>query len=399
VYFNGLFALAAGAAFSFTGQEAFLLIAFVQHMVVLQQLLPLLRFDGYYVLSDLTGVPDILSRIKPIFRSLVRGKRSEPRVDELKSWVRVVVTVYLVVLIPTLLFMFTSTVLHAPRVFATVADSLGLQLDRIQQASGFTELALAFFRIGALILPAAAISISLARSGRMAGLGLWRWSSGSVPRRAAVTVLFAAAAGAVAYTWWPNGDYQPIRPGERGTVGEAVRAIPDFTTGRPSFTEASERRHVGEPTEREAERDARPVADPRSAPTATQGAEPGARTTPTPADAENPDAGRTPEPDDTATPDATAPPEGNATATPEATHTAPTATATATPVATETATPDSTATAEPTSTPTTTATATATPEATSSPEPTTPAVAAESPTAETTPAEATPAEASTTPTP
>jgi hypothetical protein len=37
---------------------------------MMQQLLPLLRFDGYYVLTDLTGVPDILSRIKPIFRSL-----------------------------------------------------------------------------------------------------------------------------------------------------------------------------------------------------------------------------------------------------------------------------------------------------------------------------------------
>ena len=47
-------------------------------MIVLQQLLPLLRFDGYYVLSDLTGVPDILSRIKPIFRSLVPGPRARP---------------------------------------------------------------------------------------------------------------------------------------------------------------------------------------------------------------------------------------------------------------------------------------------------------------------------------
>ena len=64
----------AGAGYFATGQEALLLVAFVQHTIVLQQLLPLLRFDGYYVLSDLTGVPDILSRIKPIFRSLVPGR-------------------------------------------------------------------------------------------------------------------------------------------------------------------------------------------------------------------------------------------------------------------------------------------------------------------------------------
>ena len=46
-----------------------MLVILAQHTIVLQQLMPLLRFDGYYVVSDLTGVPDILSRIKPIFAS------------------------------------------------------------------------------------------------------------------------------------------------------------------------------------------------------------------------------------------------------------------------------------------------------------------------------------------
>ena len=60
VYFNALFALLCGGVYAATGEEAALLAAFVQHILLLQQLLPLLRFDGYYVLSDLTGVPDIL---------------------------------------------------------------------------------------------------------------------------------------------------------------------------------------------------------------------------------------------------------------------------------------------------------------------------------------------------
>ncbi len=110
VYFNGLFALACGAAYVATGAEALLFAAFVQHLIVLQQLLPLLRFDGYYVLSDLTGVPDILSRIKPIFRSLVRGRRREPRVAELKPWVRFAVTAYLIVLMPLLALIIGSIV-------------------------------------------------------------------------------------------------------------------------------------------------------------------------------------------------------------------------------------------------------------------------------------------------
>ena len=136
VYFNGIFALLAGAVYFVTGQEALLFAAFVQHTIALQQLLPLLRFDGYYVLSDLTGVPDILSRIKPILRSLVPGGGREPRVDELKPWVRFVVTAYLLVLIPTLLLLAAWFVIAAPRLIATVHDALSLQIGRIGDAPG-----------------------------------------------------------------------------------------------------------------------------------------------------------------------------------------------------------------------------------------------------------------------
>src|SRR3954453_11093354 len=248
VYFNGIFALGAGVAYFATGEEAFLLIAFIQHTIVLQQLLPLLRFDGYYVMSDLTGVPDILSRIKPIFRSLVPGRDAEPRVEELKPWVRVVVTAYLVVLIPTLGFLIVSTVLAPPRMAATAYDSLGLQIDRIRSAPGAPEVVLGVFQSGALIMPLAAMALSISRSGRMAGRALIAWSSGSALRRAVAVAGTAAVAAGAAYTWWPNGDYEPIRPGERGTVGEALQSVRDAPGGRPSFTQARERRFGSVPT-------------------------------------------------------------------------------------------------------------------------------------------------------
>ena len=52
----------------------------------------------------------------------------------------------------------------------------------------------------------------------------------------------AAIVGAIGYVWWPNGDYQPIRPGESGTVGEALTGMRDAPTGRPSFTTDYEQR-------------------------------------------------------------------------------------------------------------------------------------------------------------
>jgi putative peptide zinc metalloprotease protein len=236
VYFNLLFALGCGAGYFFTGHEALLFAAFVQHMIVLQQLLPLLRFDGYYVLSDLTGVPDILSRIKPIFRSLVRGRRREPKAAELKPWVRVVVTLYLLAVIPALIFFIGSIVLSAPRTLATAYDSFWLQLDRLHGSHGWAELGVGAFRLAALVMPLAAMSLSVSRTAKLGLRGIGRWSRGSILRRAVAVVGVAAAVGAIAFVWWPNGDYQPIRPGERGTLPEAVRAVPSIPSGRPSLT-------------------------------------------------------------------------------------------------------------------------------------------------------------------
>ena len=251
VYFNAIFALLCGGVYFVTGEEAALLAASVQHVLALQQLMPLLRFDGYYVLSDLTGVPDILSRIKPIFRSLIPRREPEPQVEELKPWVRVVVTGYLIVLVPALTFLLVSMVMGMPRMLATTYDSLGLQLDRLSDASGPDEMALGGFQILALVMPVAAMAVSLGRSGKRAGIGMVRWSSASTPRAALAATGTVAVLAASAYVLWPNGDYEPIRPGERGTLVEAAKSLPNAAGGRPSFTPERAEKYAPIPTGRE----------------------------------------------------------------------------------------------------------------------------------------------------
>ena len=51
-------------------------------------MLPFLRLDGYYVVSDLVGVPDLFRRIGPVLRSAIPFRAPEPEVAELKPWVR-----------------------------------------------------------------------------------------------------------------------------------------------------------------------------------------------------------------------------------------------------------------------------------------------------------------------
>ena len=404
VYFNGIYALAAAAGYFATGQEAFLLVVFVQHTVVLQQLLPLLRFDGYYVLSDLTGVPDVLTRIKPIFRSLVPWRQNEPSVDELKPWVRFAVTAYLLALVPTLVFMFVSAAVSFPRIITTVHDSLGLLLERLRTAPDLTEAALAVVRIGGLLLPAAAISLSLFRGGRMALRGLVGWSRGSLRRRAVVVAVLTVLATALTAAWWPDGDYRPIRRDERGTLGEAVRAIPEYAVGGPSFGD----RRTDEvdpgpavPAEGEA-----PAPRPRGAaePTAHQtpaspdGAE--ATTTPAQRDGTAPSR-REVTPDETADAEEDSSEETSSpttTATPTPGTAAPSPTSTTTTESTATPAPSPGTTAEPTATPTSTPTATSTPTPTPTPTPTAGAESTTDPTTTSTaPPAATPMEASSSP--
>src|SRR5919197_9767 len=59
VYFNTIFILLTAAAYVATGFEPLLLVIPIQHAEILHQFLPFIRLDGYYIVSDLAGVPDM----------------------------------------------------------------------------------------------------------------------------------------------------------------------------------------------------------------------------------------------------------------------------------------------------------------------------------------------------
>src|SRR5439155_10497191 len=103
VYFNVIFILATAGAYFATGFEPLLLVIPLQHLEILHQFLPFIRLDGYYIVSDLTGVPDMFARIKPVLKSFLPWRETEDSVKELKTWARVAVTAYVVTLVPLLL--------------------------------------------------------------------------------------------------------------------------------------------------------------------------------------------------------------------------------------------------------------------------------------------------------
>ena len=248
VYFNVLFCLATAAVYGATGFEPLLLVILLQHFEIVHQLLPVVRLDGYYIVADLTGVPDLFNRIGPILRSMLPWRRADERVTVLKRWVRVAVTLWVVVVVPLLLFQLLMLLIHLPRILGTAWDSLGRQTsatgDAFSTGNAWGGLA-GIVQIAALGLPIVGIVLMLWRIASRSAAAVWRRTEGKPVKRGAAVLAGAALATALALAWLPPDNYEPIRKGERGTVFDGVAAVRDLPTGHAPL--ASERRSATEP--------------------------------------------------------------------------------------------------------------------------------------------------------
>jgi putative peptide zinc metalloprotease protein len=241
VYFNVIFSLATAGLYFATSFEPLLVIIVIQHTQVIYQFMPFLRLDGYYIISDLTGVPDMFARIKPVLRSMIPRRGKDPRVEELKPWVRVATTVYVLTLIPALLLIFGVMAISAPRLFATAWDSFFVQLDKVLEEFGGGSVLAGVggcIQMAALVLPGVGLALTGSRVARRMGTFAWTRSEGKPALRGAYGAVALAGTALVAFIWWPNGDYRPIQPGERGTLASGVRSLKDIPSGRPGLTEA-----------------------------------------------------------------------------------------------------------------------------------------------------------------
>lgn len=156
VYFNALALASIGGAYLVTGWPWLLAALVVLHLDTAWQFLPSLRFDGYYILADLVGVPDLFNRIGPILTNVLPTRPTSPRVTELKPWVRRVVSAWVVLVIPFLAGALTLLVAALVRLFPTAGESLALLLSEAQQALFSGRLAVGVLALGQaamLILP------------------------------------------------------------------------------------------------------------------------------------------------------------------------------------------------------------------------------------------------------
>jgi putative peptide zinc metalloprotease protein len=230
LYFNALAALAMFGIWVVSRWDGLLLVVAAQILQMVRQLPPLVRFDGYHLLADVTGVPDLFHRIGPTLRSFLPKRWRRPESRELKLWARVVVTAWTLLVVPILVLTMVLSVVALPRIIGTTVHSVDEQWAQlIGQAHGghVAGVGVKVLAIAALVIPVGGILFLIARMVRSYAVRAWTGTRGQPRRRALAGLVALALLGGVAYAWVPRpGVYRPIQPYERGTLQDAVGATP-----------------------------------------------------------------------------------------------------------------------------------------------------------------------------
>jgi putative peptide zinc metalloprotease protein len=245
VYFNAIFSVGLAVVYLATGYQPLLAAVLLVHVEMVQQLLPSLRFDGYFILADLIGVPDLFRRIGPVLRSLIPGRPADPRVRGLKRGARVTLTAWVLVMVPLIVVELGLTILNAPslaRTFAvSLADQAAALAEQIRRADLPAAL-LSVFSMVLLVLPMAGLSCILLITGRR----LVR-SVVAVNRRRPVLWLPSAAmallvAALLAAHWHLLPPARTVTP-RPSAVGDVTAQRPPAAPARPHPTSAGRQDH------------------------------------------------------------------------------------------------------------------------------------------------------------
>src|SRR5829696_6877792 len=198
IYFNAFVAVLTLGIWLATGIEALLLLIAIQMLEIVKNLSPVIRADGYHILSDATGVPDLYAHMGPTLKRLLPWKRHEP--SALKGWARVFVTAWVLIIVPILLAMAFSAILLFPNLAASAWES-GSSLISGMGEQDAVGVAASIARLFALALPVAGVALIMQRLVTSMGRKAWGWSGGQRPRQALV---IAAAAGLVVLLTWAS---------------------------------------------------------------------------------------------------------------------------------------------------------------------------------------------------
>jgi putative peptide zinc metalloprotease protein len=212
VYFNVLFMLGAAAAYQLTGFRPLLVFLMLLQLETLAQFLPFVRLDGYYVVSDLAGVPNLFAYLKPtVVRLVCRSdgplrQAALAKLGELNRRARVLIGLWVAFTVPVLLLNGLLLIVLLPRLAGAALGSAGIQAHAIIGGSGLDAWGRlnGVFGLVLLALPLAGILYIALRLGARARVAVRAWWH----TRPALTATATATVGMVLMLqigiFWPD---------------------------------------------------------------------------------------------------------------------------------------------------------------------------------------------------
>ncbi|XRQ04374.1 hypothetical protein ACN3XK_48550 [Actinomadura welshii] len=181
VYFNAIFVVGLTLAYLQTGFEPLLVTVLYVNLQMVQQLLPTLRFDGYYIMSDLIGIPDLFKYIGPILRRTLLRRPADARLRDLKRWPQVFVTLWVLTVIPVLVFQIGLIISQVPSLVVQDWGMIRRLFYDAANGAGPLELFTSGLQIVLLVLPLAGVALILYGVGRRLVRWAVRYVNGPAP--------------------------------------------------------------------------------------------------------------------------------------------------------------------------------------------------------------------------
>ena len=250
IYFNAILIVFAGGAYLATGFGPLLVFVATSELAVVYQFLPFIRMDGYYMVSDLIGVPNLFAFMGPVIASMVRWRDPAAKAPLLGTnrRARTVIRAWVLLTVGFLLFNFGSVAVLAPVLVPAEAKQARLQahgamtaFDHHAVISGINDLTdLAFFAlapIGMLFIA----TLLLRRTGR-AIRRWWPTRRLAAAALAAITVCVIGWQGTALVSRTVTSLSPPATSTSRPTP---TPARPALTTATDSPTTAATSDHTG----------------------------------------------------------------------------------------------------------------------------------------------------------
>jgi putative peptide zinc metalloprotease protein len=190
LYFNVIAILIAAGVYQATHFAPLLVFLALSQLEMLFQFFPFVRMDGYYVVSDLIGVPNLFAYLGPTIARLLRrdNTTSRSRLELLKPRARTAIAIWVALTVPILALNVVLLGIFAPRIFPTLWTSTRLQARGLAAAARAGDVVGGLNHLTELILvavPAVGLALIVALLGRRLGRVVTRRAAPRLARIAA----------------------------------------------------------------------------------------------------------------------------------------------------------------------------------------------------------------------